>query len=102
MDSGPAPRRGASRKDGCRWILPSLRRVQLVARMPAPVLAAIGDRALLAADGGGAIIIGPGAGEGTRSVVMQIAEPRDVIANVMMGKPRLLPCPGIVGGLVRD
>src|SRR5947209_9161682 len=96
MDSGPAPR-GASRNDG----VVGLCRAASITRMSPPVLAAIGGGALLAADEGGAVVIGVGAGEGAGAVIVQVAEPRDGVANdVVMAV--MMPANRIIGRLRRD
>ena len=54
---------------------------------------------MLAADRGGAVVISPGAGKGTRPVIMQIAEPRDMQAMDVVVVPVMMPAKRIVGGL---
>src|SRR3954449_9869070 len=96
MDSGPAPR-GASRNDGGGG-------TRLITRMPASVLAAIGGGALLAADGGGAVVVGIGPGQWAGPVIMEVAEPRDMVADdvVMMVMAVVVPANRVIGGLRRD
>src|SRR5882757_5641255 len=48
--------------------------------MPLAVLAAIGGGALLATGGSGAVVIGVSARERARSVIVEIAEPGDMVA----------------------
>ena len=92
--------RSAKRHEECR-IAPGKR--ASTTRMPASVLAAIGGGALFATDRGRAVVIGPGAGKGTRSVIVKVAEPRDVIAmEVMLVMPVVMPANSIVGRLRRE
>src|SRR4051812_12981095 len=86
-DLSPAGRGEGSRAFGIRFS---------TTRMPSPVLAAIGGGALLAADGGRAVVIGPGAGEGSRPVIMQVAEPRDVETVDVMVMAVMVPANRIV------
>src|SRR3954465_5538099 len=52
--------------------------------MPAPVLAAIGGGALLATGRGRTVVIRIGAGQGPRTIVVDVAEPGDVAMGVVM------------------
>jgi hypothetical protein len=58
------------------------------ARISSAVLAAIGGGALLAPGGGPTVVIGVGAGERARSIIVDVAEPGDVVTiGVMVMMP---------------
>src|SRR4051812_34487357 len=70
--------------------------------MSSPVLAAIGDGALLTADRGGTVVIGVSAGQGARPVIMEIAEPRDMVADDVVVMAVMMASNRIVGRLRHD